>query len=238
MFGEGRECKEQMSFDEAGSSLVGDFGEKQVNALDHIGRDTARSLMQARESARKRTSRVKDSRVAVRLVVFQAAAYGSQAATCSKCKRAAPERGCASLQHMLSLIQSAYLHGQSLTHLMKRLTYSSPTLLSLTPFKLLSQSPQYPLSQASTSFSLPFPASPTIAAILSHLCVSSSSQFSYSASTTSFSMRLTTRSATNRSCRCEPRFCRVRCKWRVLCLVGVRGEGEEEGLLRMCVKAC
>ena len=99
--------------------------------------------------------------------------------------------------------------------------HASPFRPSSTNLKLLSQSPQYPFTHSSTCFSFPCLAAlsssfPT----LLHLCVSSSNQFSYSASTTSFSMRLTTRSATSKSCRCAPRLCRVRWRRCVLC-VGV-----------------
>lgn len=85
-------------------------------------------------------------------------------------------------------------------------------LPSLTPINALSQSPQYPLIQASISFFPFLPSSPSIVPTRPHLCVSFRSQLSYSASTISFSMRLTTRSATKRSCRWDPKFWRVR--WR------------------------
>lgn len=52
-------------------------------------------------------------------------------------------------------------------------------------------------------------------------------------------MRLTTRNATSKSCRCEPRFCLVRWSRRVLWVDGVSGElepGEDDGLCKRCVK--
>lgn len=80
-------------------------------------------------------------------------------------------------------------------------------LPSSTPLKLLSQSPQYPFTHSSTWFPLPcFAALSSSFPTLLHLWVSSRSQFAYSASTTSFSMRLTTRRATRRSWRWDPRF--------------------------------
>jgi hypothetical protein len=89
----------------------------------------------------------------------------------------------------------------------KKKAHTSPFRPSSTTFKLLSQSPQYPFTHSSTCFSFPCLAalSSSLPTLL-HLCVSSSNQLSYSASTTSFSMRLTTRSATSRSCLCAPRF--------------------------------
>lgn len=116
------------------------------------------------------------------------------------------------------------------------LPYISPRF-SRTPPKAFSQSPQYPLTQASTSFFPFFASPPSMVPTRSHLCVSSRSQFSYSASTTSFSMRLTTRSATRRSCRCEPRFWRVRWRRRGACMEGEIGvEGLALGSVRRDVK--
>lgn len=101
----------------------------------------------------------------------------------------------------------------------KQPPHISPFLPSFTRFKLFSQSPQYPFTHACTVLSFFFVTS-SIVLSLAHFCVSSHNQCSYSASTTSCSMRLTTRSATRRSCRCEPRLRRVRSSRRVLCVVG------------------
>lgn len=119
------------------------------------------------------------------------------------------------------------------------LPHNNP-LPSSTPLKLLSQSPQYPLTHSSTWFPFPcFAALSNSFPTLLHLWVSSRSQFAYSASTTSFSMRLTTRRATRRSWRWDPRFCRVRCRRCVLCVGVLKKVWEglvEKGLWRSLVK--
>lgn len=89
---------------------------------------------------------------------------------------------------------------------------SFPPSFPLIPPSALSQSQQYALAQLSTSPFPSLPRSPNNSSTLPQRSISCLSQFSYSASTTSFSMRFTTRSATSKSCRWDPRCWRVR--WR------------------------